>query len=141
MKEKNLLSKIKNIEYTKLETQKYLKDTRFSCEERKLLFALRSRCYNAKENFKNINKNNMKCSLGCDKIENQEHIFQRCSKLKTENSDGTEFSSIFENVDQQKRVIQVFIEIYNARNAINLLPGEAKARTHASHCTMQQTCL
>ena len=97
--------------------------------------------FTAKENFKSINKNNMKCSLGCDKIENQEHIFQRCSKLKTENSDGTEFSSIFENVDQQKRVIQVFIEIDNARNAINLLPGEAKARTHASHCTMQQTCL
>merc|ERR1712141_805696 len=76
------ISKIKGIEYSKLEAQKYLTDKRFSCEERKLLFALRAKCYNAKENFKGMNKHDMKCTLGCNTIENQEHIFTQCSKLK-----------------------------------------------------------
>ena len=140
IKEKNMLSKIKGIEYSKLEAQKYLTDKRFSCEERKLLFALRAKCYNAKENFKGMNKHDMKCTLGCNTIENQEHIFTRCSKLENENIDMKEYSAIYENVDQQKEIIGVFKNIDNARTAaMSLLPGEAIARTRASLCTMQQT--
>ena len=54
VKEKNLLSKIKDIEYTKLETQHYLTSPMFNKEERMLLFSLRSKCHGAKDNFKNM---------------------------------------------------------------------------------------
>ena len=83
-----------------------------------------------------MNKHDMKCTLGCDSNENQEHIFTKCLKLENE----TEYNAIYENVDQQKQVIQVLKSIDNTRiSAMNLLPGEAIARTRASLCTMQQT--
>ena len=84
VKEKNLLTKIRDIKYTCLEPQTYLVNTMFNSEERNLLFALRARCYPVKENFKSINKQNMKCSLGCDNTESQEHVFSICPKLRNE---------------------------------------------------------
>ena len=46
-------SKVRSIEYKKLETQKYLTSPIFSNEDVEVLFALRSRALNCKANFKN----------------------------------------------------------------------------------------
>ena len=141
VKEKNTLTKIKDIEYTCLETQQYLVDTMFSSEERNLLFALRSRCYPVKENFKNINKQNMNCKLGCAQTESQEHVFSLCPRLKNGPlSRTTDYNSVFENVFEQKLAMKVFSRIDKERNSLlKLLPGEDVARTRASLSTMQQT--
>ena len=141
VKEKNLLTKIRDIKYTCLEPQTYLVNTMFNSEERNLLFALRARCYPVKENFKSINKQYMKCSFGCDNTESQEHVFSICPKLRNEPlSETIDHNSVFESVDEQKAAIKVFTRIDKERNsALKLLPGEDVARTRASTSTMQQT--
>ena len=83
----------------------------------------------------------MNCKLGCNSPETQEHIFTQCVPLKKEsNNTNVSYNGIFENVQQQKRTIEVFSEVDKARCiALKLLPGVNNARTHASPRTMQQT--
>ena len=52
--EKQKHSKLHDVRYADLKIQPYLKDQRFSKDERALLISLRSRCYSAKTNFKKL---------------------------------------------------------------------------------------
>ena len=144
IEEKNTLSKIRSLNYTKLETQLYLKDKMFDKEERKLLYAMRSRCHMSKNNFKKMNRNDLKCSFGCDSIETQKHVFGECEPIKhfLKSSTSVQYEGIYEDAESQKHTIKDFLEIDKARQEMmSLLPGEAEARTHASPSAMQQTCL
>ena len=105
IEEKNVLSKLKDIKYEKLQTQQYLTSQVFTEEERTLLFALRSRCYEAKGNFKSMFKSNPNCRFGCNTNENQEHIFTQCEALKTESELNVNYNGIFDNVNQKKVLI------------------------------------
>ena len=72
----------KDIIYKEYKIQSYLYSNIFSYEERKLLYSLRSRCNQAKLNFRKLNRNNLLCSLGANELEDQIHIFSNCNILK-----------------------------------------------------------
>ena len=76
IKEKNGLSKFKDIKYESLKIQDYLKSEKFSPNEKNLLYALRSRSHSAKMNYKKINSSNLMCTLGFQNVEDQSHIFK-----------------------------------------------------------------
>ena len=78
------LVKLDQISYQKLEIQPYLESKVFGKKETKLMSLLRSKCHQAKSNFRKMNKNNTKCSLGCNKIETQYHIFEECQPIHTQ---------------------------------------------------------
>ena len=92
-------SKIKDITYEQLELKEYLKHEMFSKQEKELLVEIRSKCYNAKSNFKKRHLNRTDCSFGCPETEDQKHIFLNCPKLnepsevKYEDIDGSVISS------------------------------------------------
>ena len=73
-------SKIRNIEYTKLETQEYMVSPLFTNDEVNILYALRSRSVNVKANFKNKFGNNLVCPLCMLDEDNQPHIMV-CKEL------------------------------------------------------------
>ena len=78
---KSTHSKVKDIEYSNLETQKYLKSPLFSDSEVSLLFSLRSKYIQFKSNFKSMyNEEDMSCPLCEQDIDNQKHIL-KCSVL------------------------------------------------------------
>ena len=52
--------KMKPLTYTSLAIQPYLTMDSFSLQEKKLLFSLRSHCFNAKYNFKELNRRHLK---------------------------------------------------------------------------------
>ena len=59
-------TKVNQIKYDKLETQKYLTSPLFSNEETELLYGLRTRTVDCfKANFANMNTGNMFCPLNC----------------------------------------------------------------------------
>ena len=64
-----------------------------------------------------MNKNNMKCSLGCDTLETQYHTFEQCSpiidhiKLK----ESIKLDKIYGTLEEQKSVIKSLIQIDDAR--------------------------
>ena len=60
-------SKVKNLDYDKLDTQDYIKSELFSNEHVELLFALRSKMVNVKANFSSKYRD-MNCLYGCKTI-------------------------------------------------------------------------
>ena len=112
------------VHYTHFETQKYLLDKSFSNEERNLLYSLRSRCHPAKSNFKNMYKNEINCSLGCEMIESQEHIFSSCEKLSHISVESKIlYNYIFCDANEQKKAVKELLKIEEKRrNKIQELP-------------------
>ena len=122
-------TKLDSVNYDKLETQKYLGSKLLTNKEKQLLYLLRSRCYDAKSNFKKIFKNNIKCRFGCLVPEDQAHIFKNCPKLnsihKRNNNTNIEYNDIFCDVTIQIRTIKLFsgIEKIKLHLKDHLLPG------------------
>ena len=123
--------KVKHIVYEDFVIQPYLTSKQFNNEERNLLYALRSSCHQAKSNFSRMNKNNLYCSLGCQTIEDQSHIFKNCPFLS--NCDKyPPLEYIFGDVFEQKEALKIFLPIEKRRKQLKdtIPPGEA-ARTRA----------
>ena len=80
LKEKSR-KKLKYLQYEEICIQPYLTKEYFSFDEKKLLFSLRSMCYDARLNFRKLNKRNLRCRLNCYNEESQCHIFQSCRPI------------------------------------------------------------
>lgn len=105
---KNSKSKIKDLVYDTFSIQPYLKCSKFNRQERNLLYSLRARMHPAKNNFRKMYSQNLKCSLGCIADEDQRHIFENCAGL--DSNIGTKmYDYIFEDSDKQKEAISTFI--------------------------------
>ena len=125
--------KMSNLTYEQFVIQDYLTSTQFNSEEKKLLFSLRSNCYPAKNNFKNMNKGNLKCIMNCDAIETQIHIFEHCEPVlsRLNLTETPTLNSIYGSPSEQKSAVEIFLKIDKMRRHMikNLLPGEDNART------------
>ena len=125
--------KLQDLNYDKLRTQEYLINGQFSQEEINLLFALRSKSYAAKMNFKRMNKGDLKCIFQCDQLETQLHIFKNCRPIQNQLKyiQTMKIENIYGTVSQQKEAISVFIKIDHMRNFMksDILPGGSDART------------
>ena len=122
------------LNYEEFKIQKYLISSKFSSEEKHLLFSLRSNCYPAKNNFKNMNKGSLLCTLKCRQVETQYHIFEDCEPVlsRLNLTQAIPLDSIYGSPQEQKSAVEVFLKIDKlGRDMINkLLPGEDIARTH-----------
>ena len=132
--QKNKHTKINEVDYVTLEIQPYMKNKYFTNKEVSLLYSLRSKCYQAKANFKNMHSNNLLCTFGCNVLEDQRHIFTECQSLLLNIilPENTHYIHIFGDVVKQKEVIKLFLEIEDVRRTKldNLLPGGDYAGTH-----------
>jgi hypothetical protein len=105
--------KLKNLKYEEISIQQYLTKEYFSFEEKKLLFSLRSQCYDARLNFRKLNKRNLKCRLNCHYEESQSHIFQSCQPIldKLGLKEAPNLIHIYGTPIEQKNAIKIFIQI------------------------------
>lgn len=120
-------SKIKDLKYRKLESQKYLSSKLFSNYEVELLSKLRSRNLDLKSNFKTKftfnNVTDLKCSLnGCDEVEDQPHIM-KCKQI-LDNLDETYevsdicYEDIFSKSKKQNRVTKLYVALLDVRSKL-----------------------
>ena len=110
-------TKLDSVQYNKLEFQQYLGSKLLTNKEKTLLYLLRSRCHDAKSNFKKLFKNNLNCRFGCLAQEDQAHIFKNCHKINSIHKENTniEYSDIFCDVTKQIRTIKQFSGIEKIR--------------------------
>ena len=107
-------SKVKNIDYSKLELAHYLQDKRFSINEKFTLFKLRSAMSDCLGNFKS-RVDNIFCQ--CDKLspQTQEHLMKceiirdNCEKLRQNND--VVYSDLFRGVERQLPAARLFTAI------------------------------
>ena len=116
-------SKIKNIKYEKLETQKYMTSSLFRNNEVNLLFALRSRNINCKANFRNKNIDIL-CQL-CFKSEDDQPHIMKCKvinqhfKSKEIFSESVEYSDLFkEDIRKQKVIVNLYENLLEIRKQL-----------------------
>ena len=115
-------SKSEMLDIYNVETSPYLLDNRFSKSERELLFKLRSKTVDVKENFKNAYlHNDMLCQL-CKMFRcTQSHVIQ-CPKLKSrilvDSKCQLSETDIYGHVDQQLLYVKVYKEFWDLRARI-----------------------
>ena len=116
-------SKISGIEYKQLETQNYVTSPLFSNSEVNLLFALRSRSVDCKQNFKNHYTNDLLCNLCQRGNDSQAHILTwsvlsehfKTSDIMQEN---IEYDDIFKNHRKQKHITALFKTLIEIRKKL-----------------------
>ena len=99
--------KLENVKYEDLKIQPYITSKLFNQKERQLLYLMRSQCHNSKNNFKKMYRNDIKCSFGCNAVEDQIHIFTQCTKLKSSIKDvqNVSYKDIYSKISKQKEAI------------------------------------
>ena len=115
-------SKVKDIQYSSLEIQKYMTCPTFSNEEVNMLHGLRSRSTECKANYKQkYIHTNILCSLCEEEDEDQQHLL-KCkvllNKLRTTEvtEGGLEYEDIFsKNVKKQKVITALYITLFKIR--------------------------
>ena len=114
-------SKSEKYETADLSTADYLTDGRFSKYERELLFKLRSRTIQVKNNFQNGNLENLFCDLCKLFTCTQEHVLscpEITKKVRIVNTTQVEHSDIFGNVDQQLTYIKIYSQFWSERQSL-----------------------
>ena len=93
--------------------EKSRKKLKYLFDEKKLLFSLRSKCYDARLNFRKLNKRNLRCRLNCYNEESQCHIFQSCQPIldKLGLKEAPNLIHIYGTPIEQKNAIKIFIQI------------------------------
>merc|ERR1712115_259752 len=109
--------KLKNLSYEKLEMQDYIKNKNMSNKEKQLLFSLRTKTYNVRNNFKNRFKGNLNCLLGCNQLEDQEHVFVYCKFIPSPIT-MEEYSCIYGSVNDQIVSIKKIFAIDSVRQCL-----------------------
>ena len=110
-------SKGKEIKYSFLEMQKYLRPSKINIkhEDAITIFRLRARMTDVKVNFKGKYEN-LACKICKKENETQDHIL-KCEKISTEVS--PEYHKIFEkDVQDQVKIAKIFNENIKRRNSI-----------------------
>ena len=129
--------KLEHVKYERLELQPYLTNKQLTRREINLMHKLRSKCYQARLNFRKLNKKNLKCVLNCDQLDTQSHIFEECKplrdKLKLEKV--IKMEQIYGSLEEQTEAIKVYILIDETRTKMvkDFLPGGQVARTLPDH--------
>ena len=112
-------SKLDDIKFKDLKCAEYLLDSRISKNEAKLLFKLRTRMYNVKSNFKNMNNLNLTCDLCKSQICDQPHLLQ-CRVLQNsvpelKSNISVKYSHIFGDQEKIVPAIKLLTKIIKVR--------------------------
>ena len=105
-------SKGSNLGYGKLKMRSYLKSKKINSKQAKIVFKIRTRMINVKNNFKN-GSSDTNCSICDDGIETQEHIFIEC-KMLGDRLTKKEYMSLFGEDDEE--IASIIAKIENIMN-------------------------
>ena len=102
--------------------KEYLKSPHLNTDEKRLLFALKTRGVNVKTNFKNMfSKTNMSCRLCKSNEEESEIHILKCSEIVKDKSLKDEiskisYSDIFGTIDEQIKAVKVLKKVLKVWN-------------------------
>lgn len=104
---------------SKLEREKYFDDQRFSRSDVELLFKLRTRMVDVKNNFSNKYGTDIACKLCKVQVECQEHLL-KCEVLKTKVDVPSHvvYEDIFNHVDKQLEAVKILKQLLREREII-----------------------
>ena len=130
---KSKKSKSAKLDCVDIKTAEYLSDTRFTTKQKQILFKLRSRTLDVKENFK-FQYTNLWCETCGLFVETQAHLLQCPELVKDLHYVDVTLSQVDEkliygNADQQLKIVKIYCDILDKRN-------EILSSTRRAQCTL-----
>ena len=115
-------SKTQGVQHNTLQLQKYLLPNSLNNQQKKLLFLLRSKMVDVRDNFRERYKNDKICKICNTEVENQEHVLL-CTEITQHANvlidDQVEVSDIFaDEVEKQSRITVLFETLWTLRSKI-----------------------
>ena len=110
---KNTHSKVSSLNYDELKIQEYLTSPIFSDEDINVLFALRSRYVECRDNFKNrYREDNLQCLICMQSSDTQRHMMEcevinKHIEYKIIEDDKAEYEDIFAESDRQRKETRI----------------------------------
>ena len=107
-KQKNTHKKMEKLTYVKLQMQEYLREKKFTIEEKRMVFRMRTQMENFKINFKS-SYSDLTCPFCLSHEDTQEHSF-RCKEIQINNQKINLYKNIFEetiNLDTVKTATKI----------------------------------
>ena len=101
---------------TNFQKKSYFSDRRFSKDDVQLLFSLRTKILDCKNNFKEQYNNILHCRICKNEntVENEDHLLT-CSVLNSESYD-VKFADVYGNIDVQYKATQAFKKVMRRRS-------------------------
>ena len=97
--------------------QDYLVTEKLSLSEKRLLFSLRTRMLDVKNNFKSKFGENLNCSLCKNHLEDQENLLN-CSEIVSDiDTSQILYSDIFGTTEKQVKAVKVWKQVIKVRNS------------------------
>ena len=97
--------------------QDYLVSDNLSLSEKRLLYMLRVRMIEVKNNFSSKYGNKLECSLCFHHVEDQEHLL-KCSEIVSEvNTSEISYKDIFGTLNKQAEAIKIWKQVLKVRNS------------------------
>ena len=113
--EKSKSKKLVNLSTWKM--QDYLLTEKLSLSEKRLLFSLRIRMLEVKNNFKSKYGENLKCSLCENHQEDQEHLLI-CPEIVSEvDTSQILYKDIFGTIEKQIEAVKIWKQVQKVRNS------------------------
>ena len=110
-------SKGDNVGYGSLKMREYLKSKEINPSQAKLIFKIRTRMLNLKNNFKNGHKD-LSCPICGKGLDSQQHMMMECLKLG-DMLNLQEYNTLFgENEEKIAKVIKKVEKILNSRSTL-----------------------
>ena len=135
LKEKEKVSKGKDLHYEELRLQDYLTPgNNLSISDMRKIFQVRKRDISVRANFPNAYKSTTCQSAGCDKKETQEHVYtsgcwNNSDDVIKVNSSSTQYKDVFtNNVQKRIEVTNIIFERISIRNKIIRTDGPLDSR-------------
>ena len=119
-------SKAQYLSCTKLKTAEYIEDSTFNTPDKQLLFKLRSKTLDVKENFKGLNSNPWCISCGLFP-ETQSHLLQ-CPQLVIDltyldiKASTLNENYIYGSLKQQQMIVKIYSDILEVREKLQKTP-------------------
>jgi hypothetical protein len=135
--------KVKDIVYTKLVSQEYLNSSIVTTKEAEIITALRSKTVRGiKSNFHTFYQGDLLCNL-CKTYQDTQMHCMNCEVIISKIGDiksHIRYEHLFGNVNEQKDVAQLYIQLLSVRDDLLLQqeeqePGLPAAATSAGPCT------
>ena len=115
-------SKAKYLNCENFQQAEYIRDSRFTTFEKQLLFKLRSKTLDVKENFKGLSNNLWCTSCGLFR-ETQGHLLQCPELVSTLNYLDVKPSKlnenfIYGNIEQQQQMVKIYTDVLDEREIL-----------------------
>ena len=97
--------------------QGYLTSNKLTLDEKQLLFQLRTRTFNYRQNFKNKYGSELAC-FSCKEQDTQQHLLKNCTVYVGIDTEDSEYEDIFKSTAKQIKITKIMKKIINKRNLL-----------------------